>query len=210
MSLIEDINVKNVYEIIASHFSCTRTYQWSWVTNFLESLKEKSIVYDLGCGNGRNMIYNNLSFVGIDNCKNFVNICRKKNLNVIESNLMSIPLKNESCDAIICIAVFHHFSCDENRLKVLNEIYRLLKPNGKILLSVWSINQPEKTKRKFNNYGDTIVNWNTNKHKENQIIPRYYYIFEINEIKNLLNEEFIIDKYYWDCGNEIFELKSKF
>lgn len=205
MSTIEEINVKNVYEIIASHFSCTRTYQWSWVTNFLESLKEKSIVYDLGCGNGRNMIYNNLSFVGIDNCKNFVNICRKKNLNVIESNLMSIPLKDESCDAIICIAVFHHFSCDENRLKVLNEIYRLLKPDGKILLSVWSINQPLKTRRIFNTYGTNIVSYN----KNGNIYNRYYYIFQLDEIKKLFEKSnLFLSKYYHDCGNEIFELKK--
>jgi len=151
------------------------------------------------------MNYNNLTFVGIDNCKNFLNICRKKNLNVIESNLMSIPLKDESCNAIICIAVFHHFSCHENRLKALNEIYRLLKPDGKILLSVWSINQPSKTRRSFDTYGTNIVSYN----KNGNIYNRYYYIFELDEIKNLFEKsKLFLSKYYHDCGNEIFELKK--
>ena len=89
---------------------------------------------------------------------------------------------------------------------------RVLKINGKILLSIWSINQPNKIKRKFYHYGDTIVNWNTNR-KDNKnnfiIIPRYYYIFELNEIKNLLKQHFTITNYFWDTGNEIFELKHK-
>ena len=88
---------------------------------------------------------------------------------------------------------------------------RVLTKNGKILLSVWSINQPKKTKRIFNNYGDNIVNWNTNR-KDTEgnfiVIPRYYYIFKLDEIKELLQEYFIIDKYYWDSGNEIFELSN--
>ena len=67
-------------------------------------------------------------------------------------------------------------------------------------MSVWSINQPEKTRRKFIKYGDTIVNWKQ--------VPRYYYIFEINELKNLLLEYFKINKHFWDCGNEIFILQN--
>ena len=88
---------------------------------------------------------------------------------------------------------------------------RVLKPGGKVLLSVWSINQPNKTKRKFEYYGDNIVNWNTNRkdHKGSFIIiPRYYYIFQLNEITELLKKNFIIDRHYWDCGNEIFELSN--
>ena len=55
---IEEVNVKEVYEKIAKHFSDTRVYKWSWVNDFLESLESNSLVYDLGC-NGRNMLYNN-------------------------------------------------------------------------------------------------------------------------------------------------------
>ena len=151
------------------------------------------------------MIHSNLNFIGVDNCKNFVNICENKNLNVIESNLKKIPLNNETADALICIAVFHHFSTQENRLKVLNEMYRLIKPNGKILLSVWSIKQPTKTKRQFNKYGTNIVSYN----KHGNVYNRYYYIFEIDEIKNLFEKSnLLLLNHYYDCGNEIFELKK--
>ena len=52
---------------------------------------KNSLVYDIGCGNGRNMNFKNLNFIGIDNCENFVKICNEKKLNVVTSNITEIP-----------------------------------------------------------------------------------------------------------------------
>tara|TARA_B100000989_G_scaffold257251_2_gene206723 strand:- start:269 stop:889 length:621 start_codon:yes stop_codon:yes gene_type:complete len=203
MDDIEETHVKNVYEKIAHHFSDTRVYKWSWVINFLDSLKKNSLVYDLGCGNGRNMNHGGLNFIGIDNCENFINICNEKKLKVINSNITSIPLSGNSADAIICIAVFHHLSCYENRLNSLIEMKRLVKNGGKILLSVWSIIQPKKTRRTFNNYGNNIVLWDD----KGKIYERFYYIFKLDEIRELIKKSgLIIIDYQYNCGNEIFTL----
>ena len=162
-----------------------------------------SLVYDIGCGNGRNMLNKNLNFIGVDNCKNFIKICTNKNLNVIDANIINIPLKSNSADAIICIAVLHQLSNDLNRLRALTEMKRLVKPGGKILLSVWSINQPKKTRRTFNNYGNNIVLWNN----YGRIYERYYYIFKLEEIKDLFKKAGLqMINYKYDCGNEIFTL----
>ena len=201
---IENIYVKDVYENIANHFDNTRTYTWSWIDDFLNNLQPYSTVYDIGCGNGRNMLKENLHFIGIDNCENFVKICHKKNLNVINANMNKIPLQNNSAHAIICIAVFHHLSNENLRLDALLEMKRLIKKNGKILLSVWSINQPRKTRRTFNSYGNNIVLWNNNKGK---IYERYYYIFKLEEIKDLFKKIGLnIINYQYNCGNDIFTL----
>ena len=200
---LETTYVKEVYEEIAPHFSNTRTYKWSWVIDFLDSLKTDSIVYDLGCGNGRNMDHGSLKFIGIDNCENFVSICKNKNLSVINSNITKIPLNNNSADAIICIAVFHHLSSTEKRIQSLLEMKRLVKPGGKILISTWSINQPQKTRRTFNNYGNNIVLWNS----YGKVYERYYYIFKLDEIKELIKRVgLIIINYEYSCGNEVFSL----
>ena len=75
---------------------------------------------------------------------------------------------------------------------------RLIKPGGKILITIWSKIQPKKTRVNFDNYGDNIVYWK-NKH------PRYYYIFAINEITELFNEVGLhIESHEYDCGNEVF------
>ena len=203
---IETSHVKNVYEEIARHFDNNRSYKWPWVSEFLNTLKTNSVVYDIGCGNGRNMINNNakhLIFSGIDNCENFVTLCKSKNLNVINANMTCIPLKSNSADAILCIAVFHHLENKENRIKALLEMKRLIKISGKIMLSTWSINQPQKTRRTFNNYGNNIVLYN----KYGQIYERFYYIFKIDELHQLftLCGLTIVD-YKYDCGNEIFTL----
>ena len=108
-SSMENKNVKDVYESIATHFDNTRLYKWTWVSEFLNTLKPNANVYDIGCGNGRNMTNNNcinLNFTGIDNCENFVKLCKSKNLNVINANMISIPLKSNSADAIICVSSF--------------------------------------------------------------------------------------------------------
>ena len=205
---IEDAHVKQVYEQIAPHFNNTRTYKWSWISEFLDSIKTNSLVYDLGCGNGRNMSHQNLHFIGVDNCEKFINICNSKQLNVLCANIICVPLKNGSADAIICIAVLHHLSNFENRLLAFQEMKRLIKPGGKILISVWSINQPTKTRRHFNNYGHNMVLWNN----LGKIYERNYYIFKLEEIKVLIKYAgLLILKYKHDCGNEIFILtKIKF
>jgi len=205
MNEYEQKYVKEVYENIAIHFSNTRTYTWNWIKNFIENKEINSTIVDIGCGNGRNMMNKNYNFIGVDNCENLLKICIKKNLNVVLGEMTKIPLKNKSCDAIICIAAFHHLFNENNRILCLLELKRILKDNGEILLSVWSINQPKKTRRTFNKYGHNLISWN----KFGKIYDRYYYIFQISEIYNLFKKSGLyIKEHKYDCGNEIFILKK--
>tara|TARA_X000000950_G_C13663408_1_gene556915 strand:+ start:178 stop:807 length:630 start_codon:yes stop_codon:yes gene_type:complete len=205
----EEINVKQVYNNIAEHFNVTRVNQWTWITDFINKVKINNPnkypkIIDLGCGNGRNMNYNNVEFIGVDNCKRFIEICREKGYNVICSNMTKIPLYQQHYDAIICIASFHHLDNHNNRILALLEMKRLLKIGGEILLSVWSINQPAKTKRVFNEYGDNIVLWT----KYNRVFERYYYIFRLEELEMLFKTVGLtIVNHTYDCGNEIYRLK---
>ena len=74
----EKHHVKDVYDAIATDFSRTRTRIWNHVQKFLDNIPDNSKCIDIGCGNGKNMMYanNRLDFTGIDNCENFVKICR--------------------------------------------------------------------------------------------------------------------------------------
>tara|TARA_B100001769_G_scaffold137055_1_gene107230 strand:- start:718 stop:1368 length:651 start_codon:yes stop_codon:yes gene_type:complete len=207
----QDKYVKDVYNQIANHFTVTRVNNWLWITQFINEIKDKNLgskplIYDIGCGSGRNMKYLDCDFIGIDNCKNFIEICRRQNLNVIESDITNISLNDDTADAIICIAAFHHLENDENRIKCLIELKRLIKTDGKILLSVWSMNQPEKTRRKFKDYGDNIVLWNN----RGKVYSRYYYIFKISELLELFEKVGLkCINHYYDCGNEIFILDKE-
>ena len=205
------LSVQESYDLIAKYFAVTRVFTWKWTDNFINSLSNHNIILDIGSGNGRNSNYNNHIVFCIDISNEQLKMNYFKNNLSIHANMISIPFKNNAFDSILSIASFHHLKTIKERHSCLKEMKRVLTKNGKILLSVWSIDQPKKTKRIFTNYGDNIVNWNTNRKDTNGdfiIIPRYYYIFKLDEIKELLREYFIIDKYYWDSGNEIFELSN--
>ena len=201
-SKIEIEYVKQIYEYIASEFNVTRAYKWNWISNFINSLPKNSLIYDIGCGSGRNMDYPNYRFIGFDNCKSFIDLCRYKGLKVYYSEITNIKIRDNSADALICIATFHHLSTHENRIKALQELKRIVKVNGKILLSVWAKEQPKKTRITFHDYGDNIVFWKKK-------YPRYYYIFQLEEIKLLFNEVGLnIDNELYDCGNNVFILSK--
>ena len=154
MSNYESTNVYDVYEDIAHHFNVTRTYEWSWVRRFHESLLKASYVLDIGCGNGRNIeFYKDLHLIeGIDSCYEFVRICLEKNLPVIQGNMCYMPYCHESFDALTVIASFHHLDCEENRIEALNEMNRVLKPGGKILIVSFHSIEDKIVKYFFSNF----------------------------------------------------------
>ena len=45
-----------VYEQIAGHFSTTRHKPWPKVVQFMQGVPPGSVVFDLGCGNGKNIL----------------------------------------------------------------------------------------------------------------------------------------------------------
>ena len=148
---------------------------------------------------------NDYIFYGVDNCIKFIELAKKVSPNVFLSDMTNLPFPDNYFDAIISIASFHHLSNNIRRNECLKEINRVLKPNGKILLSIWSINQSHNKKldNKFI-YGDNMVPFKDN--KGNIIGNRYYYIFQIDEIYNLIQKYFTIDSHDWIHGNEVFIL----
>ena len=203
---IDNKHVREVYEKIAKHFSNTRVYTWSWIRDFIERQPPNSLIYDIGCGNGRNMNPDrDKKFIGIDNCREFLKICRERGLEVVESSMTSIPLLSGTADAIICIAAFHHLSKIDDRILALLEMKRLVKPGGRILISVWAKEQPTKTRRTFDRYGDNMVRWD----KFGEKYDRYYYIFEKKEIERLFRTAGLtIMRYSLECGNMVYELEK--
>jgi ubiquinone/menaquinone biosynthesis C-methylase UbiE len=198
----DTFKVKEVYERIAEHFNEKRFSKWDWIEEFLDEFPANSLVYDIGCGSGRNI---RPGMIGVDNCDNFLKISNSKGKDVIKGDMRYLPLDDNTGIGMICIAAFHHLSTREDRLKALLEFKRVLKIGAKIMISVWSINQGENRKLKFY-YGDNIVPWNNN----GTIYERYYYIFENEEIKKLFQEAGLrLIKHFWNHGNEIFILQNE-
>lgn len=64
----EKIHVHNIYKHVAKDFSVTRILAEPCVKKFLEQLPPGSMVLDAGCGNGKNMCSEHLTFCGLDYC----------------------------------------------------------------------------------------------------------------------------------------------
>ncbi|KYM95618.1 PREDICTED: alkylated DNA repair protein alkB homolog 8 [Cyphomyrmex costatus] len=144
---LENSYVHKVYEEISNHFSETRCKRWPCVTKFLKSLEKGTLLLDVGCGNGKYLNGNqNVFKMGCDYNSGLIDICRKRNFEVIQCNCLYLPYKDDSVDAAISIAVIHHLSSDERRLRAISEIVRVLRPKGRCLIYVWAMEQHRNSK----------------------------------------------------------------
>lgn len=187
----------NFYEENSKKFSDTRFCLWDVVRDFGENFKKESLVLDAGCGNGKNMRYfkDICNIVGIDKCNSLVNICNEKGYNVSQSEINNIPFNENIFNHIICIAVIHHLESEEKRVNAIQEMIRVLKPGGKLLLTCWAFESDEYSKKKNFKKGDNFVKFN----KEE--ILRYYYIYDKEGFKNLCENAHNNVEITWDRGN---------
>ncbi|KAF7692112.1 alkylated DNA repair protein alkB homolog 8 [Silurus meridionalis] len=145
---LEERYVHRVYEEISSHFSSTRHAPWPRVRHFLLSLPSDAIMADIGCGNGKYLGINHQVFsLGCDRSVNLVSICRERGFHAVVCDALSVPLRSSAFDAVISIAVIHHFSTQERRLAAVTELVRLLKVGGRALIYVWAMEQEYKNQK---------------------------------------------------------------
>jgi alkylated DNA repair protein alkB family protein 8 len=107
----------------------------------LNSLPNGSLVLDVGCGNGKYLSVNpNIVILGCDRSQQLLKICRERNHEIFLSDCLQLSVRNQF-DACICIAVLHHLSSLERRVKALQLIIDLLSINGTALIYVWAFEQ---------------------------------------------------------------------
>lgn len=76
---MEKKHVYEVYDRIAPHFSHTRYKPWPKIEKFLKELPDGSVVYDVGCGNGKYLGVNEkLYMVGTDRSIGLLKTARQK------------------------------------------------------------------------------------------------------------------------------------
>ena len=113
----------------------------------LKLQNKKRRVLDLGCGRGfyaNNVakIYPEMQIWGVDMSEKYLNQARqagKKNVTWEIGDATNLKFANNFFDWIICSEVLEHISEDK---KVLAEISRVLKPGGKVIITVPHKNYP--------------------------------------------------------------------
>ncbi|MDO9038718.1 MAG: class I SAM-dependent methyltransferase [Lutibacter sp.] len=98
-------------------------------------------ILDAGCGNGRNLKWfyeigfeihgTEIDLKRLQHCKD--SYPQQKN-NFIEAFVEQMPYESNSFDHLVCIAVLHFAYDLDHYLKMFNELLRILKPQGSLLI----------------------------------------------------------------------------
>lgn len=184
--------LKKTYDAIAQDWNKYRKQIWPDVNEFSKQIKNKTIL-DIGCGTGRNaqpFLQNNYVI-----CMDFSeNMLKLADVPIkLQADLLTVPIKDSSIDIVLCIAVIHHLETRKDRIKALNEIYRVLKPNGKALISVWL------RKKK----GDFDIPWKAH--------SRFYHLYSEQELKTdiLETDLSLVSLYVGKLRKNIFAVVEK-
>lgn len=193
--IMED--VKKTYNTIAEDFSNTRNRTEHEFKMFVKYIHPDKKILDLGCGNGRFLVFLKelikekdlaQNYIGVDNSKELLKIAREKHpgINFILGDQLQIPLKNDTCDLIFNIRAFHHIPSKKLRVDALKEMKRVLKNDGIMVISVWNLWQMKYAKELASafarwiltagNYAcnDTLIKWGKKR-------KRYYHAFTRQE-----------------------------
>ncbi|MBT8172107.1 arsenite methyltransferase [Candidatus Bathyarchaeota archaeon] len=135
----------------------------------LASLKKGETVLDLGSGGGMDVflaskkVGKNGKVIGVDMTQEMVDKAKKnatkhgyKNVEFRIGEIEVLPVKDETVDVIISNCVIN---LAPNKLKVFNEAYRVLKPNGRLLVSdlVTQGELPEDIRKSFDAWTQCIA-----------------------------------------------------
>lgn len=107
----------------------------------LINLKPKEKLLDVGCGDG-NLLkilqgeYPKNKLTGLDIDSKILKIARKKlpkNIELIKSSAAKLPFPDHSVDVVTSTFMIHHLETQDKE-KMIREIFRILKPNGRFYL----------------------------------------------------------------------------
>ncbi len=161
-----------------------------WIIDLLKpTINEK--ILDVGCGSGEQVIpfaketKNKSEIIGIDVSKKLLNLAKKEaeekgvKIKLLRHDANNnLPFDDEYFDAVTCCFTIYHI---KNRLNLINEFYRTLKPGGRLLITG---PDPENNQEMFDFFKKVDI-------KISQM-PRD--LFK-NEIGNNLEKKFSKEKY---------------
>lgn len=180
--------VRDTYERIASHFAETRAYPWPEVASFLESAPTGPLGLDLGCGNGRHVApiaERTDRVLAVDASRSLLAEARERVTDdgvadrtaLLTADAARLPVRSTTVSVAVYIATLHHLPAREQRVASLDELARVLSPDGRALVSAWSTAHD-----RFDAVEgfDTRVEWTL---PGGEAVDRFYHIYDPVEFK---------------------------
>jgi ubiquinone/menaquinone biosynthesis C-methylase UbiE len=187
------------YNIIAEGYMFWRSRPWP-----ITKVVRGRVVLDAGSGpciNGVDIAYRNRGYViCLDISKSMIYTAREtlKRREVLGDAVIGdairMPIRSNSIDSVIAIALVHHLP-KEFAQEFFNEVYRVLKPRGMVLATIWFWRQKRFLLKTIANYIKTlggllgyprkyIVYWRTRRRK----FKRVYYLYTEKEFTNFVTK----------------------
>jgi len=192
------------YDLISEKFSQTRKHFWRGLEFLKDHTHKGNRVLDFGCGNGRllELIGDaaDIEYYGTDVSEKLIEIAEGKhsnnNIHFLKTDPIqsTLPFETGFFNTVYSIAVFHHLPSQKYRREVANELFRVTKKDGRVVVTVWNLWQRKYFKNIVKNWQDKILgkselDWNdcmisfTN--NQGLKFERYHHAFTKREIKNL-------------------------
>lgn len=125
------------------HLQLERDYWWfkarrNLISILLKRYSFKPPILDIGTGSGENLeILSRFGYsIGVDISISMIEYGRRQGRNVTYGNAENLPFEDETFRSVTALDVLEHV----NDKKALSEIYRVLKPGGKLLVTVPAFN----------------------------------------------------------------------
>ncbi|NGM69943.1 class I SAM-dependent methyltransferase [Natronolimnobius sp. AArcel1] len=184
-------SVRETYDRIATHFASTREYAWPEVDTFVEEWQAQtadaaSVGLDLGCGNCRHaelLAPHCETVVGLDISRGLLETGRERSTErefpvaLCQGDAAALPLASNTVDVAIYVATLHHLPTQTARRASLDELARVLAPEGQALVSAWSTAHD---RFDADEGFDTTVEWTL---PGGEPVDRFYHIYAPEEFE---------------------------
>jgi len=198
---------RQFYNRFGDQFSATRQRLQPGVKKILETIQADDSVLDLGCGNGNFLreVFgrgHKAPLLGVDfslpllrDAESTLGVeFREADLSQLSviSNQLSVP---DHWSLITAFATLHHIPSTEMRLDILRTVRKLMKPDGKFILSNWQFLNSAKLRSRIQAWdrvginesdldaGDYLLDWRSGGEG-----LRYAHQFSAEELSGLANQ----------------------
>ena len=167
---------RTFYEQFGESFSATRQRLQPGVKKILETIHADESVLDLGCGNGHFLRElqergHKAALLGVDFSLPLLREAESTpGVEFREMDLTQLSLTGE-WSLVTMFATLHHIPSHELRLDIFRAVKKVLKPNGRFILSNWQFLNSEKLKLRIQPWsrvglsdgdvdeGDYLLDW---------------------------------------------------
>ncbi len=135
---------KKDFDLLAEKYALSRPFPQEDVKRLIDLCQKGEKILDAGCGHG--YLYpafkeKQVQYYGVDFSEKLIKIAQKNfpEGNFFVANILNLPFSDNFFDKVFSISVLHHIPSEKFRIRFFEELKRVLKPKGKLILRVWNL-----------------------------------------------------------------------